>query len=453
MFSISNFLDGAAKAIDQNENNVEPATDWISKLEREYDTLFLPRLACNIQTALVGGEKLFSRKDNVAVIDSMVLLCHELNSKQQPCHKIWKRVATLLAKKHPQEYGNIQYVMDGDRRIELVGKRGEGGRYGSKHLHTRLANQYYDTMKRKRVKANSEAASSAAGEDEPDEVAVKKGRKKRKPGLDTFQMSPTISKIKRRALEKIMTSLEETNDFETLERGFAKCQDLIQFEFFNNSASSAVALYPKFFSDEKFFKSHYHSISDDEGQVLDNPQQCLLLELEILQEIVFDLVPNSKVQELKQLRDLAPSKPQYMNSLLEVLADCWDEDFSFAVLKTDIPNQCRKDCAEPHCVVLCEDYNNVSIFADGTAIFQNLDYATALGFMIGLHFLCNLEYKEECSNIKNFIQREIFSIARMQFPRNKRKTLDSVSKYQLLKGNFLQKRRKEVIHRVASLDA
>ena len=116
-----------------------------------------------------------------------------------------------------------------------------------------------------------------------------------------------------------------------------------------------------------------------------------------------------------------------------------------SLFKTDNQNQCRKDCAEPHCVVLCEDYENVAIFSDGPAIFQGLNLATALGFMIGLHFLCNLEYKDKCFNLKNFIQREIFSIAWMQFEPKKRKMLDHVSKYQIQKTSFLQKRRKEVV--------
>ena len=192
------------------------------------------------------------------------------------------------------------------------------------------------------------------------------------------------------------------------------CPDLIQFDLFNHSASRAVALFPKFFSDSHFFpKTCVAKPPPKRFPVHDNTQHSLILELEILQDVLFDGLTVPKVQELKQIRNQAASKPQYMHSMMEALAEECKQEFSFAVFITDFPKHCRKDCAEPHCVVECEDFENVSVYADGTAISQSLDYATALEFMIALHFLCNLENRTECLNIKNFIQIEIFLIARM----------------------------------------
>ena len=133
-----------------------------------------------------------------------------------------------------------------------------------------------------------------------------------------------------------------------------------------------------------------------------------------------------------------------MHILLKALAALWNEDMSFVVFKTDTDNQCHKECAEPHCVGMCDDFTNVSFYVDGTAVFQGLDFAPAIAFIIGLHFSCNLEYKEESEELHPKIF--FFSIARMQFDKKKQKILEPVSKYQMHKTNFLQKQKKDVVH-------
>ena len=131
----------------------------------------------------------------------------------------------------------------------------------------------------------------------------------------------------------------------------------------------------------------------EEEPVFARPQQCLSLELEILQEVLFDNISDKKVQELKRLREDcgASSRLQkYMFHLLSALAENWNEDLSLAVFQTDCANQYWKDCMEPHCVILCGDFENVSVFSDGCSIFQSIDFVTALALMIVLHFVANL---------------------------------------------------------------
>ena len=78
-------------------------------------------------------------------------------------------------------------------------------------------------------------------------------------------------------------------------------------------------------------------LSTEEDQVFAKPQQCISLELEILQEVLFDNVPEKKVQELKKFRQECGSTetPRFMLHLLEALAEYWHEDLTYAVFQTD----------------------------------------------------------------------------------------------------------------------
>ena len=113
-------------------------------------------------------------------------------------------------------------------------------------------------MKRKKVKENNKREGDENDEEDPDEPRKKRGKKKRKPGMDAFQMSPSLSKSKRMELTRLISTLTHAMEFSQKEDIFRQCQDLIQFEFINNSACSAVAMFPEFFSDSQFFENHFH---------------------------------------------------------------------------------------------------------------------------------------------------------------------------------------------------
>ena len=77
-------------------------------MERDYKTCFLPTLAMHIQKALTTGDKLFSKKYNVAILDSMVLLCHELNDRKKPSFKASKLGRELQHFFHQNTHNNLE---------------------------------------------------------------------------------------------------------------------------------------------------------------------------------------------------------------------------------------------------------------------------------------------------------------------------------------------------------
>ena len=58
--------------------------------------------------------------------------------------------------------------------------------------------------------------SSNHEDSDANELMAKRGRKKKKAALDSFLRNPSLTKMKRKGLEKIILDCSDVRDFETL---------------------------------------------------------------------------------------------------------------------------------------------------------------------------------------------------------------------------------------------
>jgi hypothetical protein len=407
-FTLDQTVPGIFKKPVQNKHitlsSVVPAAPWIEEFAANYNEMFLSKLSPHFQKTLLNNETFTFARDNLAVLDELLILTVKLSGNHRPTLKVCEFLAQLLAKKHPLEYGSVDVERDeGGHEDTLASERNRGGVKGNANLGKRLHGRYYEVFVRRRNDKNR--AESTEGEPEKKNT---RGRPKAIHGIDPHKLSPKLMPAERIKKTKMLEDAESL-DLEARCKiyKFEEAGSLVQHQMYAQSMSAAKASAPSFFCTTDHLQQLFLSISY-QSDIYEQARKFLKSEMSIMEEYLLDELPaGEKTRLIKSIHESKEKPNEHVFCLLKLLAAVWKQDLDRVVFVTEKEEDCLKDCPEPHLVIAMGDVTQISLFVDHTKIFTCMDWPTAIASLIAVHYLANLHYGEECMLLKTYLQQEV----------------------------------------------
>jgi hypothetical protein len=416
-------------------SSIASAAPWMEEFTQNYNDMFLSKLSPHLQKPIISNETFSFARDNLAVLDELMILVVKLSGNHKPCLKICEFLAQMLAQKHPLEYGTVEVARDESGREDtLASERHRGGVKGNANLGKRLHSRYYEVFQRRRNEQNR-----VDGTVEEPEKKNPRGRPKLVRGIDPHKLSPKLSPAEKTTKTKMLEDAESL-DFE------ARCQiyqfdqagSLVQHQMYAQSLSAAKASAPSFFQTSVHLQQLFHSISF-QTDIFEQSRKSLKSEMSIMEEYILDELPAGQKTQLIASMHHSKEKPnEHVLCILQLLATIWEQDLDRVVFVTEKEEDCLKDCPEPHLVVPMGDVTQIALFVDHTKIFSCMDWQTAIASLIAVHYLANLQYGEGCMLLKTYLQQEVCGLG---------KDNAQTKKKGLTKLNLLQTKKRDILKR------
>jgi hypothetical protein len=411
---------------------------WLQRFEENYDQVFVPTLSPKIQHCLAKNEKFEFSRWNCSLLDDLLGLVFKLSGNHRPSPRECDHLASILARKHPRNYGSVEVSVVDGRESTLAGERNAGGLNGNANLGNRLDKRFYEVFLRKK---NALSRAKAHSTEEPP-IKQKKGRPKVIPGMDSHKMYPNLTEQEK--LEKT-ASLKAAEDLDPEARTevykYEGSGSVIQHTIISSSVSSAVELAPAFFQSSIHLQKLFFDVSQN-NDIFKKSRENLKFEMRVLEEFLLDELPSGNKTDLIESMLRKDSNPaNHAFFLLRSLADIWDQKIDKLIFVAEKDNECLKECPEPHLVASLGDLRSLSLYVDHTKILDCLDVPTGLAALIAIHFLANLEYGKDCRLLKEYLQREVLDLGdKFIAPRGQ--------KMQLRKLNLFQTRKRDIVKKM-----